>query len=135
MRFSPLPWAHVLIPKRPHAFAGLPGLILRLQIGSIVESGGGLSSIDLSKACPDHLKIHILVFNVNNTKGTIISVCAIILDSHILVQDHTGKVFRARLAEGLTWFMFFSGFLRCIDADQTDCCLKTIVSVNLTPSS
>ena len=57
-----------------------------------------------------------------------VSVCTISLDVHILVQDHTGKVFRGCLAEGLTGFMFLSGFFRCIDADQTDCCLKTVLS-------
>ena len=24
--------------------------------------------------------------------------------------------------------MFLSGFLRCIDTDKTDCCLKTVLS-------
>ena len=78
-------------------------------------------SILISERLTHHnaLTIHELHL-IQNPLLPLVSVCTIALDVHILVQDHTGKVFRGCLAKGLTGFMFLPGFFRCIDANETD---------------
>ncbi len=118
--------ANVPIPKRPHAHPGPSGRILSLLIWLVVETRSWPPPVNLSKASPDHLKVHTLTVDIDDTEDTFISVCAVGDDVDVFVQDKAGKILCGCLAEGLAGLMLASGLLWGIDADKPDGMLLTI---------
>ena len=72
----PFPWAQILITLCPHSFSSVPGHILSVLIGVIIESFGRSTFIDLCQTCSDHLYINVFTIYINDSKSPSISVLA-----------------------------------------------------------